>query len=785
MSPGGLRAGVRGARFVGQRIPRREDLRFLTGKGTYLDDINMPGMAHVAFARSHVARGTISSIDTGAAASMPGVIAVLLAGDLNHLVREWWVDFEGPEAGAARPFRVLANGDVRFVGEPVAMVIADSRYLAEDALEALDIDIEPLPAMVEMERALDADAPIVHPDLGSNLAMELPAPSDPELEAAFSSASGVLTDTFHQHRYTCVPMETRGIIASWDPFAQELTVWNSTQGPHGVRGLLSRALGIDESRIRVVMPDVGGAFGQKMFPIPEEIAVALAARLVHRPLKWVEDRRENLMSGQHAREDRVTVSLAFQPDGTIMAAKADFLECLGSFPAAGSNSVAFSAMLLPGPYRIPRYGATGRAVYTNTAGRCSYRGPWMIETLGRELMMDQLARHLGLDPLELRRRNVVRESDLPYTTATGLVYDQMTAAATLEQAAEVIGYENLREQQRKWREQGRLVGIGISLFAEPSGIAMGSLATEAASVRVGPNGRVDVVTSSASHGQSVETTLAQVVAEELGVEFDQVRVTQGDTATTPFGPGTGGSRSAVLSSGAAREAAQQVRAKLLDLAAHRLEAAPEDLEIASGRVRVVGTPTRGTDIAEVARASYTDPASLPEGHSPGLEAEVRYTPSSPFTWSNACHICACEVDPDTGAVKIFRYAVSEDCGIMINPNVVEGQIAGGVVQGIGGVLFEHMKYDEQGNPLATTFVDYLLPTAAEVPVIEYGHLETPAPTNPGGHKGLGEGGAIGSPAAVINAVADALAPLGVEVRSQPLSPSEVAYLIESAANATR
>jgi carbon-monoxide dehydrogenase large subunit len=393
------------------------------------------------------------------------------------------------------------------------------------------------------------------------------------------------------------------------------------------------------------------------------------------------------------------------------------------------------------------------------------------------MMIDRVAAQIGMDPLELRRRNVVRSTDLPYTTATGLVYDQMTAAANLEQAAEMVGYDEFRRNQMAWREEGRLVGIGIALLTEPSAIALGWQATEAATVRMGPTGHVDVVTSAASHGQSLETTIAQVVADELGIGFDRVRVLQGDTATSPVGSGTGGSRSAVMSSGAAQEAAHEVRTQLINVAAHRLEAAPDDLEIVDGQIQVKGTPSRAMSIASLARRIYADPDRLPPGQPAGLEGQSRYQPSSAFTWSNACHICVCEVDRDTGAVEILRYVVSEDCGVMINPNVVEGQIAGGVVQGIGGVLFEHMKYDEDGNPLATTFVDYLLPTAAEVPILEYGHIETPAPTNPGGYKGLGEGGAMASPPAVINAVADALAHLGVVVRDQPLGPADVVALM--------
>jgi carbon-monoxide dehydrogenase large subunit len=765
-----------GARFVGQRVRRHEDARLVTGTGKYVDDIVLPGTLHVAFARSDVARGTLSHVDTTAAAEVPGVVAVLTAADLNHVVREWWTDIEGPD-GQSRKFRLFADGDVRFVGEPIAMVVADSRYRAEDAVELVEIDIEPEAALVDPGRATEADAPLVHPELGSNVLLELPAVENPAVESVFSSAPHVVTETFGQHRYACVPMETRGILASWERASGELTVWVSTQGQFAAQGLLARALGISQARIRVIMPDVGGAFGQKMFPHPEEIAVALATRLLGRPVKWIEDRRENLMCGEHAREDQATVSLAVDDDGRILGAKADFLESVGAFPAAAGSALLLTTAIFPGPYRVGAAAGSGKAVYTNTAGRGSYRGPWMIETVARELMIDHVARAVGLDPLEMRRRNVLRDTDLPYTMATGFVLDQITADATLEQAAELIGYDDFRANQAASRAEGRIVGLGISLLAEPSAVTFGWFSSDAAIVRIGLHGRVDVITTSASHGQSLETTMAQVAADELGVDVADVRVIQGDTAVTPFGPGTGGSRSAVVVGGATREAAQEVRAKLLNIAAHQLEAAVDDLVIADGRVHVAGTPTRGTTVGDIARIAYLDNAALPADQGPGLEAHSRFSPKDRFTWSNACHMCICEVEPATGAVTILRYVVSEDCGVMINPSVVEGQIAGGVVQGIGGALYEHMKYDDEGNPLATTFVDYLLPTAAEVPLIEYGHVETPSPTNPGGHKGMGEGGAIASPPAVINAVADALAPLGVTVGRQPLSPGEIVALL--------
>jgi aerobic carbon-monoxide dehydrogenase large subunit len=766
-----------GARFVGQRVARKEDVRFLTGHGQYVDDIVVPGVLHTAFVRSDVARGRILSIDTTPAAAVAGVRAVYVAGDLTSLVHDYLVD---DEHDASRPWRILADGDVRCVGEPIVMVVADSRYLAEDGVEAVMVEIQPEDPLVEFSEALSDAAPLVHPDRDSNLLAALPPPENPELDSVLESAPLVMTETFRQHRYATVPMETRGVLANWDRYRDELTVWLSTQGPHGARSLFARLLGLDDSRVRVIMPDVGGSFGLKMNARSEELAAVLASFKLSRPVKWIQDRHENLLADDHPREDLATVTFATDEEGVILAEKAHFVESLGAFPAAMSSASILSTMIFPGPYRVPLFAAGAQAVLTNLMGRGSYRGPWMFETVAREQMMDCVAARLGMDPLQFRRRNVVRAEDLPYTMATGVTFDQITAAETLDQAAEVIGYEKWRAEQREARDEGRLVGIGMSLLAEPTAMAFGWMTTDAATVRIGRNGQVDVYASTASHGQSYETTIAQVVADELGVDLDHVRVIQGgDTAATPLGPGTGGSRSLIPIT-AARMACREVRSRMLAIVAKTLEAAEADLEIVAGRVQVVGTPTRGMTISEVAAIAYTQPAALPEGVPPGLEAQSRFSPDSFTTWSNACHMCVVEIDPGTGAVTILRYVVSEDCGIMINPNVVEGQIAGGVVQGIGGVLYEHLKYDEAGNPLATTFLDYLLPTATEVPEIEYAHIETPAPSNPGGHKGLGEGGAIGSPPAVINAIADALRHLGVQIRDQPLGPAEIVGLIDAA-----
>jgi carbon-monoxide dehydrogenase large subunit len=760
-------------RFVGQAVRRREDPRLLTGQGVFVDDVVLPGLLHAAFVRSDLARARIAGVDVDEARALPGVVAVLTAADLNPRVGSMQPSmFQGdrPPTPCA-PLRPLADGDVRFVGDPVALVIAESRYVAEDAAELVVVDYDPRPPVVDAEAAAAATE-VVHPELGSNVALHVESPPDPELDAAFASAAHVVTETLVQHRHTNVPMETRGVVAASKPATGELEVWISTQNPHEVRQTCARALGVPEHRVRVRAGDVGGAFGQKYFTHRDELTVIAAAQLLGRAVKWIEDRRENLIAANHARADRVKVRMALDRDGRIQAVHLDHLEDCGAYPVGGTGGIGpFMAMLFPGPYRMPRLGFSSTAVWTNTCGRGAYRGPWMMETVAREEMLDLAARAVGLDPLELRRRNCLRADELPHRTAGGLTLDHVTPAETLDQAAELIGYAAFRAEQARAAAGGRLVGVGLGLYVEPTSMSSGSLGAETATVRVQPSGTVTVHLGTGSHGQSVETTMAQVVADHLGVDVDAVTVVQGDTASAPFGAGTGGSRTAVVAGGATRDAALAVREKAVQIGAHLLEAAPEDLEVDDGRLAVRGTPTRGVTLAEVARVALNAPLELPPDLGPGLEATVSYQ-APPITWSNACHACTVEVDPATGVVEILRYVVSEDCGVMINPMVVEGQIAGGVVQGIGGVLYEHIVYDDAGNPLTTTFLDYLVPTATEVPSIEYGHLETRSPT-PGGHKGMGEGGAIGAPPCVFNAVADALAVRGKRVTDQPLSPSRV------------
>ncbi len=767
-------------RFVGQSVKRKEDPRLVTGHGRYVDDVTVPGMLHAAFLRSDVARGRITRLDVAAARECSGVHAVLTAADLNDRPAGPMLPsmFADGSQGISAPVRPLADGDVRFVGDPIALVVADSRYVAEDACELIEVEYEPLTAVVDFERAADDTENLVHPELGSNIASTMATPPDAALDEALSRAAHVVTETFYQQRQTPTPMETRGIVAHWDPYAAALRVWMSSQNPHEVRRTCARILGVAESRVRVVQQDVGGGFGQKYFMPRDEMTVVLASHLLGRPVKWIEDRRENLLSSNHARRDRATVTVGVDADGRIVGARIEHLEDSGAYANGGTGGTGmFVAMMFPGPYRIPRLGWSTTAVWTNTCGRGAYRGPWMMETVAREEMMDVVARAIGLDPLEFRRRNVIGRDELPYATASGMVYEHVSPSETLEQAASLIDYDGFRSRQAEARANGRYLGVGLGLYIEPQA-GMGALGVEAANVRVEPDGTVNVFVGSGSHGQSLETTVAQVVAEHLGVDIDAVAVHQGDTDVAPFGGGTGGSRSGPILSPAARQAALEVRDKAIRIAAHLMEAAPDDLEIDGGVISVRGTPARSTTLAQVATTAYQQSDLLPPGMEPGLEVISRYK-APPVMYSNACHACTCEVDAATGHVTLTRYVVSEDCGVMINPMVVEGQIAGGVVQGIGGVLYEQIVYDDEGNPLTTTFLDYLVPTAAEVPVIEYGHVETPAAT-PGGYKGMGEGGAIGSVPAVFNAVADALAPLGARVNRLPLGPSEVLAAIEAA-----
>lgn len=764
------------ARYVGARVPRVEDPRLLTGHGTFVDDVTRPGMLHACFVRSPFARARLGRIDATVALDLPGVRAVFAAADLNPGVHEQWYTLIGKDVPDT-PRPPLAEGEARFVGDPVALVVATDRYVAEDAADLVDVDYEPLPPVVDYTTALAATE-LVHEAYPGNLAGALGAPMSEDLAAVFGGAAHVTSATIHQQAYAPVPMETRGMVAEWS--GDELTVWSATQAPHEVRMFLARLLGIAEHQVRVIMRDTGGAFGQKVLPLREDMCIALAAMRLPAALKWIEDRRENLLAAGMSRHEHGEAQMAFDGDGRILAAHLDHVQDVGAYPTPWPVGTAMAVgLLFPGPYRVPAAGYRTTSLFSNTSGRTAYRGPWQFESVAREVLLDIAARRMGIDPVDLRRRNLLRHDELPHTNPNGMPYSDMTPIETFEQALGMLDHEAFRREQADARATGRYLGMGTCSYAEPTTSAMAFQGTEGATVRIEPSGKVNVYVAGGSTGNSLETAVVQLTADALGVDIADVRTVQGDTAVTPFGAGTGGSRSGSMLAGAVEESTTVLRERIVAIAAHQLEAAPEDIELADSSARVRGTPAVSVPLAEIADIAYFQPHRLPEGVPPGLEVSARYRARSPLIWANATHLCTCEVDPVTGAVTVLRYIVSEDCGPMINPNVVEGQIAGGSVQGIGGVLYEHLAYDEDGNPLTTTFMDYLLPTATEVPVIEYGHIETPSP-GPGGYKGVGEGGAIGAPPAVINAVADALSPLGVEITRLPLTPAAVVALIEGA-----
>jgi carbon-monoxide dehydrogenase large subunit len=772
MRPADARAG----RYVGARVHRVEDTRLLTGRGTFVDDISLPGMLHACFVRSPFARAAIGPIDTAAALALPGVRFVFTAGDLNPDVKEQWHTAIGP-ASPETPRPPLAEGEARFAGDPVALVVAESRYMAEDATELVDVEYEPLSPVVDYTEAARAEA-LVHENHGSNVVGEIAGLPISALDDEFASAAHVVSETIYQQAYAPVPLEGRGLVVDCSRATGDLTIYAATQVPHEVRLFCSRLLGMPEHKIRVVMRDTGGGFGQKVMVQREEMCLMLAAPKVGAPLKWVEDRRENLLAAGKSRHEHGDVRMAFDADGAIQVAHIDFVQDCGAYPTPWPLTTAAAVgVLFPGPYRVPRAGFSATTVYTNTVGRTAYRGPWQFESLSREVLLDIAARRMGLDPVELRRRNLLRRDELPYRNPNGMTYDSISPLETFEQALAMLDYDAFRDEQAEARAVGRYLGVGVSSYVEPSTPGYGYYATESATIRIEPSGAVNVYIAGGSTGNSIETTVVQLATDALGANIEDVNTIQGDTAVTGFGGGAAGSRSGSMTAGAVRETATVLRDRILAIAAHKLEAAPDDVELANSHARVRGAPSTGISFGELASLAYFDPSSLPPGIPAGLEATARYTADAPTIWVNATHVCTCEVDVTTGGVELLRYIASEDCGPMINPNVVEGQIAGGTVQGIGGALYEHLAYDEHGNPIATTFMDYLMPTATEVPVIEYGHVETPSP-GPGGYKGVGEGGAIGAPPAVVNAVADALAPFDVTVTRLPLSPSRITALLE-------
>lgn len=779
-------------KMVGAQVRRVEDPRILLGKSRYVDDIQLSGAVSLAFVRSPYAHARIVQIDTSAAKSHPGVLAVLTGEDIAGVIKPLRVEYDPNRAPTHKScdWPVLAQGKVRFVGEAVAAVVATNRYEAEDAVALVDVEYDPLEVVWDMEQALVAGGPLVHDEWGNNVMQTLKAEIG-EVAKAFQEAGCVVSERFETGRHMALPMETRGCVASYEAATDSLTVWSSTQVPHVVRTHLAIVLGFPEHHIRVVAPDVGGGFGLKAHLFAEEVMAAFLSRRLARPVKWIEDRREHLTAALHAKHQVVQAELALKKDGTILGMRGRFISDVGSYsdyPWGSAFEAGHAASTMPGPYKVPAFRFEAISVATNKATIGPYRGVGLpIAVLVTERLIDLGARKLALDPAELRLRNMIRKEEHPYRTIIGAEIESGSHREALQMALDMLGYSDFRAEQQRAREQGRYLGVGLGCYIEgtaPSSQAFQSMGLtlggyESATVRMDAHGKVTVLVGTHSHGQSHETTFAQVVADELGVALADVKVIEGDTTAVPYGWGTWGSRSAVTGGGTITLASQKVREKILCVASRLSEIPPEDLDLVDGVVRRKLDGATIVPIQDIAHRVIVTPGKLAAGEDPGLEATSHYEPP-PSTHANATHLATVEVDGETGQVKILRYIVVEDCGTVINPLVVDGQIQGGVAQGIGSALYEQLIYDENGQLLTGTLMDYLAPTATEVPRVEIGHIESPSPYTPKGIKGMGEGGAIAPPAAIANAVADALAPFGVRVNEIPLTPERVLQAIEHA-----
>jgi carbon-monoxide dehydrogenase large subunit len=776
-------------KIIGARVKRTEDPRLLTGLGSFVDDRQVAGALHVAFRRSDHAHARIRAIDVERAQAMPGVVAVFTAADFAGIVNPLRATSR-MKGYYATPIRPLAHDKVRYVGEPVAGIVAESRYLAEDAAEHVAIEFEPLPHLIDPAEAARPGAPLLHEEAGTNVLVAREFKRG-DVDAALAAAAVRVKARFRMRRRTPLALEPRACLAEYDRARDALTLYSTTQVPGIIRDGIVEALDLPGHRLRVIAPDVGGAFGGKASLYPEEIFVCAAARQLRRPVKWTSDRMEDFAATGHAFDEIIDAELGLDRDGRALALAADVVGDVGAYsiyPWTAALEPVQVVSFLPGPYRIEHYRGRVQAVATAKAPTGPYRGVGRpTATFVTERLMDMAAARLGLDPKEIRLRNFVRPEDFPYRIGSGIVWDRSGFAECLTAACARIDYDALRRRQAQVRAAGKYFGIGIASYAELTGIgsrisvAPGmpiNTGTETATITVDSTGAVTAAFGIASHGQGLETTLAQVIAEHLGTRLEDVRIVHGDSAAVAGGSGTYASRSMVLAGGAATLAATAVREKLVNAAAHLLEAAPGDLVARDGRVTVAGTD-RSVTFREIARAVYAEMGRLPPEARGELAATKTYDPVFGTTTS-ATHIAAVEIDPATLEIKIERFVVAEDCGRVVNPLIVDGQVHGGVAQGIGAALYEEIIYDAEGQLHTGSLVDYLVPSACEIPPLEVAHIESSSPTTLGGFRGMGEGGTIGAPAAVANAIADALAPLGIEINELPVTPERLFRLLAAA-----
>ncbi|MBI3066258.1 MAG: xanthine dehydrogenase family protein [Deltaproteobacteria bacterium] len=776
------------SRFIGRSIKPYKSKRFVTGDGTYVSDVCLPNMLHAALLRSMHAHARIGAIDVKEALAIDGVVGVWTGRDIEERISPFpesfeihplpWLEGVKPVLQGPRP-TALAKGKVHYVGEPVAIVVAADRHRAEDAVDAIGIEYEPLPVVVDPEESLQPGATLVHDGSNNNVVFSFSIEKG-NVNRALGAQPTMLRERFRHHRYCAAPLEGRGVVAWVEPKTHMLTVWSSTQMPHLVRRQIAAQLDLAEENVRVIAPDIGGGFGPKVFVYPEEILIPFLALQLGRPVQWIEDRSEHFISTAHGRDQLHDIECAFDQEGRILALRDRFLLDNGAYNPMGLTDAYNTAAHLQGPYKIPNLSVSGTCVSTNKVPNAPYRGAGRPEAVFvMERCIDMIATRLHLDPAEVRRRNFIQPQEMPYQAGIlyrdgqPVCYDSGDYPETMNRALQGAGYTELRARQPELRRSGRYVGVGIACYVEGTGV--GSF--EGAKVRIDASGRVIITTGASSHGQGHETVFAQIAADLWGLTPEQVSVVEGDTASIPFGCGTFASRSTVTVGSAIHGASAQLKDKLLQVAAHMLEANPDDLELAGGRVSVRGLPQRAVSFSELARAAVPGWASkLPAGLAPGLEATFYFEPRT-VTWANAVHVAVIEVDIEIGTIKLLDYVVAHDAGKLINPLLADGQVHGGVAQGIGAALYEELAYDENGQLLSGSFVNYLLPGSMEVPKIKIFHLESPSPLNPLGVKGLGEGGAIAPPAAIANALADALSPFAPRVNAIPLTPDLVLELL--------
>ena len=758
---------------LGARVRRREDRRLITGAGTYVDDLCPAGLCHLIFVRSYLPRARIAAIGDAAARAAPGVIAVITAADLEGTPP---FSVGGPR-GSRLPERSLLNSrSLRFAGDLIALVVAETPEQARDAADLVTIELESLPMVTDALSAADSDAPLVHDALGTNLADESTRLWG-DIEIAFKGAVRVVRARIRNQRLAGVPIEPRGVVAIANRWDGSVTVWSATQVPHSVRDQVAAFLRLPQSAVRVIAPEVGGGFGAKLSVYPEELLVPWAAMRLGRPVKWIEDRSEHFQATTHGRDQVHDAELAVNADGTLRGLKVRITADLGAYPM-GLEIPRLTRRLLSGCYRLPALQADIRSVYTNKTPIAAYRGAGRPEAIFLiERMIDLAARDLGIDPAEMRRRNLLPPFEDQTASISGERYDSGNYPAVLDRALSLAGYDRLRKEQEEVRRTGRLMGIGVASYVEMAGFGPDGDLFESATVRANADGTITVITGTSPHGQGHETAWAQLVCAELGVAIDRVVVKHGDTGTVPVGLGTFGSRSAAVGGTAVHLAASEVHQKARLLAAHLLEAAPADIVMNDGRWQVRGAPGRAVTFVEIAKAAYGK--ARPKEMEPGLESTRFFQPPG-MVFPFGAHVAVVEVDPETGFVWLLSYVSVDDCGRVLNPLLVEGQVHGGLAQGIAQALYEEVSYGADGALLSGNLTTYMIPMAADLPSFTLDRTVTPSPVNPLGVKGVGESATIGSTPAVVNAVLDALAPMGVREMDPPCSPEKVWRAIESA-----